>query len=97
MATHGHKSWALTSLGAWRDQSLSSSGDGNSSAFIKSRQREARRAMLGANGGAPAATTADSPVEEGAGASAGADCWGAGSVPAKKPPGGEAPSDMAVG
>lgn len=55
MATHGHNSWALTSLGAWRDQSLSLSGEATSAEFIKSRQREARRAMLG---GAAAATTA---------------------------------------
>lgn len=108
MATHGQKSWALTSLGAWRGQSLSSSDGGKSSAFVKSRQRDARRAMLGATGAATAAattagssssTTTDASMEEeeeeGAG---GADCWVAGSVPPAKPPGNEeSPSDMAVG
>eukprot|EP00752_Nemacystus_decipiens_P003976 g3641.t1 len=60
MATHGHASWALTSLGAWRDRSMSASGDAKSAAFIKSRQREARRAMLG--GGAAAIVGAPTPV-----------------------------------
>eukprot|EP00903_Cladosiphon_okamuranus_P006529 g6380.t1 len=47
MATHGHESWALTSLGTWRDRSLGASEPGKSAAFLKNRQREARRAMLG--------------------------------------------------
>ncbi|CAN0267320.1 unnamed protein product, partial [Pylaiella littoralis] len=99
MATHGHKSWGLMSLGAWRDQSLSSSDGSKSSAFIKSRQREARRAMLGVTGDAATAAAAaaitDAPMEE---RRAGADGWAAGPVRAK-PPGKEeeGPSDMAVG
>lgn len=45
MATYGQTSWALTSLGAWRDKSLAT---GNSAEFVRNRQREARRAFLGA-------------------------------------------------
>lgn len=106
MVTHGQKSWALTSLGAWRDQSLSSSDEGKSSAFVKSRQRNARRAMLGATGGATAAattagtttTTTDASMEEEEEGAGGADCWVAGSVPPAKPPENEdSPSDMTVG
>lgn len=49
MATHGQRSWALTELGSWRDQSLNASviDSENSAAYVKARQREARRAMLG--------------------------------------------------
>lgn len=43
MATHGQESWALTSLSAWRDRSL---GADNSAEFVKSKQRNARRALL---------------------------------------------------
>lgn len=43
MATHGQQSWALTSLGAWRDRSLSTE---KSLEFVKRRQREAKRALL---------------------------------------------------
>ena len=44
MATYGQSSWALTSLAAWRNNSLSSD---RSAQFVRGRQREARRAMLG--------------------------------------------------
>lgn len=44
MVTHGKKSWALTSLGPWRDRSLQQTKKPND--FVKSKQREARRAML---------------------------------------------------
>lgn len=44
MATYGRDSWALTSLGVWRDQSLH--GTEKSAEFVKSKQREARRTML---------------------------------------------------
>lgn len=66
MATHGQESWALSSLGAWRDQSLSASEEGKSAAFIKSKQREARRAMLG--GGAATVVRPPVPVVGGEGA-----------------------------
>lgn len=71
MATHGHQSWALTNLGAWRSQSLGASGDGKPAEFVKSRQREAKRAMLGAAAAAAAGpgaapTNATAVVEEGA-------------------------------
>lgn len=44
MATYGRDSWALTSLGVWRDQSLHRTE--KSAEFVKSKQREARRSML---------------------------------------------------
>ncbi|CAN0129560.1 unnamed protein product [Ectocarpus sp. 6 AP-2014] len=58
MATHGHQSWALTNLGAWRSQSLGASGEGKPAEFVKSRQREAKRAMLGAAAAAAGPGTA---------------------------------------
>ncbi|CAB1112517.1 unnamed protein product [Ectocarpus sp. CCAP 1310/34] len=74
MATYGHQSWALTNLGAWRSQSLGASGGGKPADFVKSRQREAKRAMLGtaaaaaaaAATGPGAAPTNATVVEEGA-------------------------------
>lgn len=44
MVTYGRESWALTNLGAWRNQSLQRTNKSND--FVKSKQREARRAML---------------------------------------------------
>lgn len=63
MATYGQASWALTSLGVWRSNSLTTE---NSAQFVKSRQREARRALLraahasagGGRGTGPAMTAA---------------------------------------
>ncbi|CAM9725498.1 unnamed protein product, partial [Ectocarpus sp. 8 AP-2014] len=67
MATHGHQSWALTNLGAWRSQSLGASGEGKTTEFVKSRQREAKRAMMGAAAAGPdAAPTNATVVKEGA-------------------------------
>ncbi|CAN0130154.1 unnamed protein product [Ectocarpus sp. 12 AP-2014] len=71
MATYGHQSWALTNLGAWRSRSLGASGEGKPAEFVKSRQREAKRAMLGAAAAAAAASPGTAPtnstvVEEGA-------------------------------
>lgn len=69
MATYGQSSWALTSLGAWRNNSLRTE---NSAQFVKSRQREARRALLrapnasasggGGGGTGPAMTAAAAAV-----------------------------------
>lgn len=77
MATHGHQSWALTNLGAWRSQSLGASGEGKPAEFLKGRQREAKRTMLGAAASAAAAGPGAAPtnattavVEEGAAAAA---------------------------
>lgn len=72
MATHGQSSWALTSLGAWRNNSLRTE---NSAQFVKSRQRQARRELLraahtSAGGGigtdpaVTAATTAMAPGQD---------------------------------
>ena len=49
MATHGQRSWALTELGSWRDRSLNASviDSETSAAYVKARQKEAMRAMLG--------------------------------------------------
>ncbi|CAN0560999.1 unnamed protein product, partial [Ectocarpus sp. 12 AP-2014] len=71
MATYGHQSWALTNLGAWRSRSLGASGEGKPAEFVKSRQREAKRAMLGAAVAAAAAGPGAAPtnsivVEQGA-------------------------------
>ncbi|CAN0171391.1 unnamed protein product, partial [Ectocarpus fasciculatus] len=100
MATHGHQSWALTSLGAWRSQSLGASGEGRPAEFVKSRQREAKRAMLGAAAAAAAAAgpgaapiNATAVVE--AGTAAAADCPVPMVVPAK-PPEEMGRSDMVV-
>ncbi|CAM9949148.1 unnamed protein product [Scytosiphon promiscuus] len=97
MATHGHRSWSLTNLGSWRSQSLPSPGDGGGSAdFIKSRQREARRAMLG-HGTSEALETGAGGVAPGDGGDGVVDGRSIAEAIPKKPPGGEKPSDMAVG
>ncbi|CAM9775331.1 unnamed protein product, partial [Ectocarpus sp. 13 AM-2016] len=62
MATYGHQSWALTNLGAWRSRSLGASGEGKPAEFVKSRQREAKRAMLGAAVAAAAAGPGAAPT-----------------------------------
>lgn len=55
MVTHGQQSWALTGLGSWRDRSLNTGllNTEKSAAFVRARQREAKRAMLGTLAAAP--------------------------------------------